>query len=83
MLLTSAAKTKCRMEAPTSAIIDIAIPAMKSFAVSGIASVFTPRPEASCISPPPARNAPRMRAIAKAIAPKTAANPMNIRSAPR
>src|ERR687892_39859 len=59
--VTSAAKTKWRTASARRAIIAIAITARNSFAVSGILSVCTVVPAASCTSPPPLRKARKMR----------------------
>lgn len=66
--------------APTMSIMPIAIRPMNARPVGGMVNVFTSEPTASCMPLPPARKAPRMRAIVKAIAANTAANPMKSRA---
>ena len=58
------------------------MPSRKSFAVIGIRSVLTTRPVPSSIAPPPARNSPRMRAIANETAANIVAKPRNMNPAP-
>jgi hypothetical protein len=59
-------------------IIPIAIVRMNAFPVLGIRSVWTLVPAASWTSPPPTRNSPRIRAMAKEMAANTAANPRKL-----